>query len=196
MNKERELLREIYADLEYDSKLPLWLRDRVRDCLSSTSDDAEELELEEYDAGLLGYFGGGDVEWWQDYIRDLLGRAHDHYQSQVSAHPPKPAESEAEPVVYINLDEKRLEWAVPFEFKSSCFVLGKLPLYLHPPNPAEPEAEEPVAWGYKDRWGDISDCISCQSAKDAGTKGDFTIPLYLHPPKPAEPAARKPRGSR
>jgi hypothetical protein len=55
-----------------------------------------ELELEEYDAGLLGYFGGGDVEWWQDYIRDLLGRAHDHYQSQVSAYPPKPAESEAE----------------------------------------------------------------------------------------------------
>jgi len=144
MNKERELLREIYADLEYDSKLPLWLRDRVRDCLSSTSDDAEELELEEYDAGLLGYFGGGDVEWWQDYIRDLLGRAHDHYQSQVSAHPPKPAESEAEPVVYINLDEKRLEWAVPFEFKSSCFVLGKLPLYLHPPKPAEPEARKPM----------------------------------------------------
>jgi hypothetical protein len=94
MNKERELLREIYADLEYDSKLPLWLRDRVRDCLSSTSDDAEELELEEYDAGLLGYFGGGDVEWWQDYIRDLLGRAHDHYQSQVSAHTPKLAESD------------------------------------------------------------------------------------------------------
>jgi hypothetical protein len=107
-----------------------------------------ELELEEYDAGLLGYFGGGDVEWWQDYIRDLLGRAHDHYQSQVSAHPPKPAESEAEPVVYINLDEKRLEWAVPFEFKSSCFVLGKLPLYLHPPRPAEQEAE-PVGYAVK-----------------------------------------------
>jgi hypothetical protein len=45
------------------------------------------------------------------------------------------AETEAEPVAHINLDEKRLEWAVPFEFKSSCFVLGKLPLYLHPPRP-------------------------------------------------------------
>jgi hypothetical protein len=66
----------------------------IRAYLSTTSDDAEELELEEYDAGLLGYFGGGDVEWWQDYIRDLLGRAHDHYQSQVSAHTPKLAESD------------------------------------------------------------------------------------------------------
>lgn len=42
MNKERELLREIYADLEYDSKLPLWLRDKVRDCLATPSDDVEE----------------------------------------------------------------------------------------------------------------------------------------------------------
>jgi hypothetical protein len=48
------------------------------------------------------------------------------------------AEQEAEPVAYINLDEKRLEWAIPFEFKSSCFVLGKLPLYLHPSSPAKP----------------------------------------------------------
>jgi hypothetical protein len=54
------------------------------------------------------------------------------------------AETEAEPVAYINLDEKRLEWAVPFEFKSSCFVLGKLPLYLHPPKPAEPTARKPM----------------------------------------------------
>ena len=55
---------------------------------------------------------------------------------------------EAEPVAFINLDEKRLEWAVPFEFKSSCFVLGKLPLYLHPPRPAEQEAE-PVGYAVK-----------------------------------------------
>ena len=35
MNKERELLRWIYDDLERDTKLPLWLRDRVRDFLAS-----------------------------------------------------------------------------------------------------------------------------------------------------------------
>lgn len=41
-----------------------------------------QIELEEYDAGLLNDFGGGDVEWWQDYIRAELSRAHDFYQSQ------------------------------------------------------------------------------------------------------------------
>ena len=27
--------------------------------------------------------GGGDVEWWQDYIRQLLEDAHLHYKHQV-----------------------------------------------------------------------------------------------------------------
>jgi len=35
-----------------------------------------------YDAGLLGDFGGGNVEWWQDYIRSELARAHEFYVSQ------------------------------------------------------------------------------------------------------------------
>jgi hypothetical protein len=100
-----------------------------------------------------------------------------------------------EPVAYINLDEKRLEWAVPFEFKSSCFVLGKLPLYLHPPKTAETEAE-PVLYikeqellyiqvlkqeGLAQEWKSNLGFV-----KEAGDVG-----LYLHPPKPAEPA-RKP----
>ena len=40
-------------------------------------------ELEPYNAGLLNDFGGGNVEWWQDYIRAELGCAHDFYQSQI-----------------------------------------------------------------------------------------------------------------
>jgi hypothetical protein len=39
--------------------------------------------LDAYDAGLLNDFGGGDVHWWQDYIRDELARAHEFYQSQM-----------------------------------------------------------------------------------------------------------------
>ena len=35
MSTATELLKEIYADLEYDSKLPLWLRDKVRDFLAA-----------------------------------------------------------------------------------------------------------------------------------------------------------------
>lgn len=40
-------------------------------------------DLPAYDAGLLGDGGGGDVEWWHDYIRMELERAHDFYASHV-----------------------------------------------------------------------------------------------------------------
>lgn len=45
----------------------------------------EAPELDEYDAGLLSSAGGGDVEWWQDYLRAELGRAHEFYQSQMES---------------------------------------------------------------------------------------------------------------
>jgi len=41
-------------------------------------------ELAVYDAGLLNDYGGGDVGWWQDYLRAELGRAYDFYASQIA----------------------------------------------------------------------------------------------------------------
>jgi len=36
-----------------------------------------------YDAGLLSDYGGGDVAWWQDYLRAELGRADDFYATTI-----------------------------------------------------------------------------------------------------------------
>lgn len=44
-----------------------------------------DVVLDCYDAGILNDFGGGNVEWWQDYLRAELGNAHDFYQSQIDA---------------------------------------------------------------------------------------------------------------
>lgn len=56
------------------------------------SRDASTVEatapLTPYDAGLLSDFGGGNVSWWQDYIRSELGAAHDHYQAQIDDRQP------------------------------------------------------------------------------------------------------------
>lgn len=38
--------------------------------------------MDTYDAGLLNDYGGGDVGWWQDYLRAELGRAEDFYRGQ------------------------------------------------------------------------------------------------------------------
>ena len=40
--------------------------------------------LARYDAGLLNDYGGGNVEWWWDYLRAELERAHDFYAAQTS----------------------------------------------------------------------------------------------------------------
>ena len=40
----------------------------------------------DYDAGLLNDYGGGKVEWWQDYIRHELERCNDHWKEFISLH--------------------------------------------------------------------------------------------------------------
>ena len=47
--------------------------------------------FQDYDAGLLGDYGGGNVTWWMDYIREELDRCNEHWRKQVEAyHPEKP----------------------------------------------------------------------------------------------------------
>lgn len=48
-----------------------------------TAPDTDTLAgLLDYDPGLLNDWGGGNVEWWQDYLRAEIGRANDHWRIQ------------------------------------------------------------------------------------------------------------------
>lgn len=44
-----------------------------------------EADLADYDAVLLNDWGGGNVDWWQDYLRAEIGRANDFWRSQVAS---------------------------------------------------------------------------------------------------------------
>jgi hypothetical protein len=37
-------------------------------------------ETKNYDAGLLNDYGGGNIEWWQDYLRAEIGRANEYWR--------------------------------------------------------------------------------------------------------------------
>ena len=37
----------------------------------------------DYDSGLLNDWGGGNVQWWQDYIRSEVGRCNDYWRSHI-----------------------------------------------------------------------------------------------------------------
>lgn len=39
--------------------------------------------MDRYDSGRLGDYGGGNVEWWQDYLRAEIGKCNDHYQEGI-----------------------------------------------------------------------------------------------------------------
>ena len=41
--------------------------------------------LPDYDSGILNDFGGGYVEWWQDYLRAEIGRANDYWRAALDA---------------------------------------------------------------------------------------------------------------
>lgn len=59
-------------------------------CLRDVKAEAvQSVNLDAYDAGHLNDFGGGNVGWWQDYMRSELGAAHDFYQSQIDQYAEK-----------------------------------------------------------------------------------------------------------
>lgn len=37
----------------------------------------------DYDSGLLNDFGGGNVNWWQNYIRAEIDRCNDYWREQL-----------------------------------------------------------------------------------------------------------------
>lgn len=41
--------------------------------------------FDDYDPGLINDHGGGNVSWWQGYIRAEIGRCNDFWRAQVEA---------------------------------------------------------------------------------------------------------------
>ena len=58
--------------------------DELEAALATPPADAEQHGAVRYDAGLLSDYGGGDVNWWWDYIRAELDRAHDFYTAALT----------------------------------------------------------------------------------------------------------------
>lgn len=103
-----------------------------------TTPEAQAAVLDAYDAGLLNDYGGGNVEWWQDYIRAELGRAHDFYQSQVGAATPE-AQAGSEAVAWRVIpddpgecDDWTADEGIAREWIKRGFKV--VPLYASPPD--------------------------------------------------------------
>lgn len=56
---------------------------------SSQAEKDKGEDIEDYDAGLLNDYGGGNVGWWQDYIRNVLAACNEHWRNAVSINTPQ-----------------------------------------------------------------------------------------------------------
>lgn len=79
--------------------------------------------LDAYDAGYLNAHGGGNVEWWHDYIRSELDRAHDFYQSQLDGQPIRYEVPEGWQLVPREVVAPTLSW--PLDVGASAFERAK-----------------------------------------------------------------------
>lgn len=86
-------LLQILADLpSAETKQGRGARRRVEEAIAalqamawqSRQAQGEAQEFTDYDAGALNDWGGGDVGWWQDYIRSEIERANDHWREQTA----------------------------------------------------------------------------------------------------------------
>jgi len=132
-------------------------------------------ELEEYDAGLLSNYGGGNVEWWQDYIRVELSRAYDHYQSQTIT-PSLPAPPVQWPVACRFCHSEKGCWAW------QCYHCGEIDDVQQP---AAQPVQEPVAWTTMPE-ADDWDFVSGSKDPTGKLEGKW-FPLYTAPPAVERP---------
>jgi len=61
------------------------------DCLNLIPYEPVEPEMplideQDYSSGFLNDYGGGNIDWWQDYIRCEVGRCNAYWQGIISQH--------------------------------------------------------------------------------------------------------------
>jgi len=70
-NKPKDFHLEYFEDIIKATKKALTLNVVSRSLLS------------EYDIGIISDYGGGNVEWWQNYVREEVARCNDYWVSQL-----------------------------------------------------------------------------------------------------------------
>lgn len=95
-----------------------------------------DLSLDAYYAGSMPDYGD-KTDWWWDYIRAELGRAHDFYQAQIDA-PASPVAEPAKPDRYVVAWEAAMDEYVCGGWQAAAAVLRR---HFEPPSEVVETAE-------------------------------------------------------
>jgi len=103
--------------------------------------------VERYDAGLINDFGGGNVEWWQDYIRAEIERANDFHADRIAALEAQLAEAKGKlnEIACWSQSQGLLWWQVKAREALSA-------LEATPPAPKVTEADMEWLFEFRENW--------------------------------------------
>lgn len=62
-------IREIFEDEIEEEK-----KEQLRNIVS---------EIDDYDCGLINDYGGGNIQWWQDYISSVIQQCNDYWRESL-----------------------------------------------------------------------------------------------------------------
>jgi hypothetical protein len=120
--------------------------------------------IDRYDSGLLSDFGG-DVNWWQDYLRAELDHAHEFYQKQLENHK-------------LQQEHATVWWDGEYSVVRHEYEGGEgwIPLYTDPPHPITSHKPTEYAIG-----NEVYKTLK-EANKNIRNPYLKPIPLYKHPP--------------
>jgi len=85
--KAKEFLKQSYPIINLEDKFDYQTQQfSAEDMIEFAEKFAEQKKVEDvnhpfdYDSGLLNNYGGGDVDWWQDYIREEIARCNGYWR--------------------------------------------------------------------------------------------------------------------
>jgi len=81
----------IYMEKLYRRSIPKLIEDmRKSHELQTTNNISENVhQIADYDCGIINDYGGGNVEWWQDYMRAEIERCNDYWREQLNQISPR-----------------------------------------------------------------------------------------------------------
>ena len=79
---------QLKSDMDHSKELEASMSDALKEKIEAQKPTAPA-SFQDYDAGLLNTYGGGNTSWWLDYIRGELERCNEHWREQIASYHPE-----------------------------------------------------------------------------------------------------------
>jgi len=86
MAKQEQCCYECTLSRECDNRIGVGIPPcaKLAESAPSASTNIASDEIADYDCGIINDYGGGNVQWWQDYLRHEINRCNEYWRLATS----------------------------------------------------------------------------------------------------------------